>query len=499
MAALKVYSQQYKSKLEELYQGRENPELHVFGKHFGIDDVYNCVKNQPFIKTKVVDGNLKILNNGDYNSIYLEKCSTDRGLIQFVKEIEFEKVTLVNSCIKKGKFFRPKFVIDVGTVEPNSKVCINTGYIMHIANMAPIPVIKNLTIIKPTENAIQPSFVVIPQIKCKQEALVPLIFSRDADDRGYYCVSFYTKTGNVGTIEVVLHAFSCVKPNSKLKLIGSKTQIVPIKSKDISDSRHTFNLRTKTLFSKGSSFGPNVTFPTFDDNGNEIDGQSIEMSNCKVLFTSRRREWCMPKIMTLPGYFSSNDRFIKPLVSNVDNLKINVHCCTFVKSPIILFSEEISSVSNISYFNGSFYDVPEYKEIIKCLKHINNGKESFSKAFVNLKDVAEKNNVSLQKLVKLYDYYKCINANSSLAEKVEWDDEKMFNTRPHSSNPISVNLFKGLCKMTKLSNVFTEKECEIITSSLVEGNLDIDILPIPDEIKTPTILNSKTGKRSFTE
>lgn len=485
----KQYNNLLKSKIEELYQGRREPKLYMFGKSMGINDVYEAIKQQPFIKTTSVKASVDPKNgNDEFSCLYTEKCSTDRGLINFIKELDFPEVKLVQSVMKKGSMFRPKFIIDLSKEEfpPHSKVRINTGYIVDIPNMAKIPICKGGQIVESNAISSQIPFVIVPQMKSEGDEIIPLISSRDADDHGYYCVSFYTKTGKVSKLTVVLHAFSCNKPSNGIKLIGGTAQDVALKPKDIADTRYTFNLKMKTRFDLGVAENSFVSFPTFNEKREIQKDKRIVIQN-KTLFTSRKRECVTDNIVTLPGLYIPSKMFVCPIVYG-EEFSVNLFGVTFINKPIVLFSKLIERNMAITYFNGSFFDVDNYKACTKSLKHLSECSSNLTKAFDQCKLIAFKLGVPSEQVVKLYDYHRCIDENIA-KEYVGKDDKTLFDTKPHSSNPLSVNLFKAFVHLSKFSPIFTNEEKTTIHKLLEDGIVQVDWTnPKEEDIVTPTVM-----------
>jgi len=297
--------------------------------------------------------------------------------VRVIKVQDFKSVLFVHSSVQKTKngIFRltpPMFTIQVPRCLPNTVQNLNTGYIIEIPQKIESRQILDGKIIKKTNTAeLQEQFIIIPQISCLEPTIVPSLQARDADDTGQFTVNIYNRLGNECTIYVRLHAFTVVRmPTDCVRFVnGDSTDITAFKTKDTKENRFVYNLQTRLLFNEAEITKRCLRLKCYDPtksvHNNLLDKQLI-IDNVTVFFSSRKREWTDPKLLTISGLFRPFGRSILPRVSKNSEFSINTHCCAFIKNRSVLFTVSGTLQPFHLCMNGALFDILNYKELKKA-------------------------------------------------------------------------------------------------------------------------------------
>jgi len=393
------FSEQVASKLSRLIEGSGSME--AFGKHvadgnagvklFGktvlFSDIQDCIVNNEitFVSNQLAD---QMLDSGPIsrkltNDFYRELCEVQtekdsRAKVEFVRCKHFPQVSDIKDC---------RFTVDASEVfvEPNSFVCINTGYLFSFVEGS-------------VGSNICKDVILVPQIKSTHKEFVPSICPRDEADNGLFCITGFTSSGKVGTLSVKLSVYKS-KQTVSLSDVELPNGGMIWKPKDSKGERKIKNAKVRVLFDdpdealkpkllpseevddaeEGDEPGAKegvVAFRLMDPTTNQVLGEKdVLLAKCPleqlcVLFVSRKREWFNTKMFTVSGMLRGS-KFLPPRVFGENEEKKNTHCFAFITGKIdkVVFSRQ-DKISKYRLFNGFFKNLTNYPYLEKCTRQI---------------------------------------------------------------------------------------------------------------------------------
>lgn len=387
------------------------------------------------LKTQVDIAKFKDNVNRIYNILF-NGPGSGRGKVCISKIINFAGVTFKHASIQKNKFYRPRFLVDVGKVEPNSKVLINTGYFVKIPSVCTIPsIVDNKIITSKTKE--RQSLIVVPKIENSGgDAIVPFLNAYDETDAGLFGVSFYTATGNVGKIQITLHALNASSINEGY-----------IKIKNNNQNKKIYNPKGEIDFSKITHTNkPGSTSNIYNIVSDGDTFITIEPGIYNILLVDRKRSWNQNIFSTagyLPGEGERN--LVLPITVARNEASFNTHCLAKVGLKVSLFSESVSADddSSFSLLNGFYFNDGSYKEKMKLIKSIKKFMSNLKVGFVMWKTSdanADPNNMLY------YDY-------NNMLPKIpidEMTEKMMFETATIPNGSMSRKLYRKLCFLNDL-------------------------------------------------
>ncbi|ATY70190.1 GrBNV gp22-like protein [Tomelloso virus] len=496
MAAKKVYSEQVKSKLDELYKTPKDVKnrravLNLYDVDITFEKIVNTVKNQPFIKTCQKSSQLD-LTGLDFGKI--DECissivnlpkSKETAVIEMVKVCDFPQVDFLHSGIKtinnQKKFAAPRCIINLSgeKIDARLGVRINTGYIIKINTVEMGKAVQNGKIVD-TKKGSQPEIIIIPQIVSKHDGIVQCLYGRDAEDTGLLTINF-TTTKELDTsrpLHVVLNAYVVDRSLGIANIYNSESTTDLFKAKDNRTGRSIKNPKTKfvTPSFDTTSINGSLLLDTFDSTKTPsapFKNQKIKIDNSIVLFTSRKREWCDPKMLTSIGIYNTNSKKHYPglVIKDLDlDLKHNTHGMAFVKYKLTIFSIESGKTDkyyDCRILNGAFYDVPSYSDFNRDMRKVRSALIDLKKGAEICQSIVDKHagKYTMNDLLRIFDYDRSINDDSRLAERITYDDERLYNERPAELNCYSLGLYKGLKSLAyqRCSDLFTDEQLKALS------------------------------------
>lgn len=490
-AAKKVFSEQTKSKIEELYGDNienvisKNAVLDVYGVPITFRKITDeIIKNQTFLsmveKSSLVDFDsidfAKIQKN--MSDIAAIPKSKETAVIEIVKVCDFPKVKFMHSEMIKGKFVMPRIVIDLKgeCIEAYRGVRINTGYVVKINTVAMGKTISDGKIVN-TRVGSQPDFIVVPQIVSKHDGLIPCVYGRDPEDTGFLTINFTTtkKLDTSKPLQIVLNAYTIERSFKITSILNSETKTELFKAKDNRSGRWIKNPKTKFLANKfdlDTTSGA-VLLDTFDHSKLPVvmyEKQKIKIEKAIALFTSRKREWCDSHLVTVAGIYNPiNGKHSEGIIVEGSQIKHNPHCMVFIRNKITVFSVAGTYNRDCRLLNGAFSDSPAYTDVNRDIRKVNSSLIDLMYGAKIAQDIASTNpKLNVKDLLKLFDYNRSLTANDpKLQSKIESSDEKLFGERPADLNCYSVNLYKGLKSLAYqcCSSFFTEEQLKELSLS----------------------------------
>ncbi|AUQ43957.1 putative gp22-like protein [Esparto virus] len=529
MSDKKVFSDDTKSRLEDLYAYdcdaiiNQHASIELFNQKISYFDIQNSMKRQPFVETcnkshmlelddfdfAAMDKVLKNINaipKGKETAV-IEMCMAEK--LPNVKFFNAEMLKINNT----KKYAAPRFIIDLTNedIKPNQGVRINTGYMVKIPQIIMGKTLVNNEI-KNTTVSPQLNIVVVPQIVSKHEGLIPTIYGRDSDDTGLLTINFTTtsKFNSKTKLQVVLNAYSCLRPITSANIINSENTTVELfKAKDNRSGRWVKNPKIKYFaneFDLKSSPG-SVMLKTFDNTKIPITtyaNQKIQIKDITTLFTSRKREWLNPNVVTVAGVYNHLEpKYTSAaIIADGSDIRNNTHGIVFIKNKIILFSIDGKFNEDCRIVNGAFSNIKNYADIVKKTRQITASLKGLSVGAITCRKIAKENSkYKFEDLIRVYDYHRSINLKDpKLDEKIMSDEKKLFLERPSTFNLYSCNIYKCLKSLAFnfCAERFTDEQlkslslsCNINTPTNSNSNDDsMDTIPIHDTVIKSTMDNT---------
>jgi len=459
------FSEVVASKLEQLYPNGLQQMISMNPTISGIslDQFLDCIKKQPNISQVTKDPTLDTnkINDKDIKQFYtvLDKipCGPVNAIIEATDILKFDNVKYRHSLVKNGKLQSPMFSVTLDVKEPYQSVCINTGYIVKIPMTVPDRVIEGDQVKTLPAMIRQENFVIIPKIMTNKGCrIIPSIYARDPEDTGYYTINFTLLEGHLTKVIVTLLAFSVVQTGNTLQLLDPEPNTQIFKPKDMHSGRLVKNPRVKIGFDTAQlddneqrlvlkTFNGTVSPPVF------YDKQRLTVQGESVLFTTRKREWMNPKMITLSGVFNINhvkDKAL-PRVSCTELPEKNTHCVVVINSRCALFSVKGDKVGRYRYLNGAFHNITNYERIIQALRNVLSITESIRFMALHQTHEIEKK-PEMEQHVKqkmlIFDYNRgLVFSENQLNKMMNMTEKELYETKSgNKSKPYSVTLRNAL-------------------------------------------------------
>lgn len=488
---VKKYCAEQKSCWQELYGGdcenvaKQQVACKLFDKDVKLSEIRQAIMHQPHVKVvpksaalKLDDGALDAMTKKSVKELNAvprsqTKVVIDVAVAENIPFVKFFDAGMVsNGAGKTPKYTPPRILISLKdyNIPANHGVRINTGLIVTIPGscMGRDVVDGKLTVTN--KRVAQDPFVIIPQVTCVGDdkdpntTIIPSMYVRDADDTGLLTINFTTRKSyaNNLVLQVVLVAYSVDKPLERVVLdkpIDNMKNTSLFKTKDNSNGRAVKNPKVKFLTNDFEMSGRQLQMATFDHKTMPVVAhaeQKVQFKNITTVFSSRKREWHDPRLVTITGIFNPKNKvYAKAHVVDGSMFQHNTHCLTFVSGRLLMFSQRSSEVAlNSRIINGSFSDVANYalvnkrlRECVDAMQNLYSGVLSCKGVFAEIQaklaanpDDAAYQNITMDKLVTMYDYDRVmLKLSTSLLDRIHTSDENIFTTRTNQYNsPYSV-------------------------------------------------------------
>jgi hypothetical protein len=486
------------SKIWQLYKTEQDiinkkPSINLYGhtitytdiqKSMNLDFISQVPKNC-CIDTSAIDpirDGKKVMEN--LNTLIKVNNKVDPSvLLNIVKLVDIPEVKFEHGELKKKKdgsfvYLAPRFTINISKsdIKPNSGVCINTGYIVKIPNNANKYSIVNNKIEVNNVYAQQTPVVVMPVIlTCP--GIIPCFYARDPEDTGLLTINFTTTADFVvpkQPIKIILNAYAVSNSLSEVRLTSNDvkdttTDSTVFKTKDLRAGRYVKNLKCKFVSDSCVLNNNTLTMKVIDVEKSVIsDNRLLHFDSTIALFTSRKREWCNPKLVTLSGIFNvtSKCKLIKPIIApNSEYLKKNTHCVSLITGQVTVFSRSDDSVlTDCRILNGAASNIPDYENIRKSIRTVIQGINGLCSGVKSCnKFIAKNPDVDFKKMMCLYDHHKSIDSRDvKLIEKINSDEKTMYDTRVVAKKAHSVQILKGFKQLSMyfLPHLFTQAQLD---------------------------------------
>ena len=473
----KEWSEFQRSKMHLLYKdlksiGSKDASVELCGKTYHVQDVLRFVLDKlPFMSKATKQPTVPIheITKNDVEKIntFLDtmvKCPTINVTAQFVRLLDFgPKVKFWHAEYKKGALYPARMLIDLKDedIKEGESVMINTGYSVRIpflTNARSVDKAKKTVIIDKTITK-QPDFIIVPLITCDQNShIIPSIYARDQDDTGLFTINFTLVKGKLERLQVVFNAYLTDRPNTNVELLDPIPNQLIFKPKDSKNGRSVKNLKVKVHYDRMevNTEKNKVVFPTYDVTVKPIvtyPDQKLSITDQQILFTSRRREWINPELVTLSGIFLNKNKYVTPRVLKTEDQERNTHCLAFLRGKVMLFSETPKNwlYQDFKIINGSFKNTENFDESVKLLKQTTMCINGLAVGYDLISKQTSKGaiNIPIEQLLKIYDYHRHITLNS-IETLSTLDDEELFNKRIGNFSAYSVVLYKAILKLLQM-------------------------------------------------
>lgn len=467
----KEFSNETCSRINDLYASiddvqQKNAALNVYDQKITFANIQEAIKQRlPFIATANKNCLLDIDNCPEQRVLNnVVPKSSETAIMEIIKVQDFPQVSYYPAEVKlingKIRYLAPRFTIDLSQadIKPHQGVCVNTGYSIHIPAVTMGRSVEGANIVN-TKFGRQLDYVIVPQLFSKNQGIIQAIYGRDPEDSGLVTFNFTTKsTVNLKEkLQVILWAYSTTRPITEVTVVDADKNAPDLfKSKDSRTGRFVKNPKIKihaNSFDVKSVPG-SLLLKTFDNKSTPIithPTQKVKIDGVITMFTSRKREWFNPNLVTSAGIFNPvrpNDT-CEAVVIKGSEFSNNTHCLMFVKNKITLLDVVGKLNSDVRLLNGSFSNYPNYTNIIQKLRHVIASLYGLSVGAVTCRGIAKtKPECNVDALMRLYDYHRNIDGDDpNLAERCTYTDAQMFNERP--SNAYSVNLYNAFKSLVK--------------------------------------------------
>lgn len=488
------YTEDEHSCWVELYGGdcekilKNEVAFELFYKEVSFANLRKHIVQQPFIRVAPKNASMDLKAKDLVASVKqandaLNKVPrvTNRVGIQVIVAEKNDDVVFHHACTVtfKGttKYMPPRLVISLAkyNVPANCGVRINTGLII---NTPRTYAGEN------GQKSIQEPFIIIPQIQLDglDDGIIPSMYARDVDDTGLLTINFTTTKAYEKNLElkVALQAFAVAKPADPVSVSNPIAKSSVFKSKDNLAGRSTKNAKLKFLANSGLMDNKNhLQFATFDHKATPIiehADQKLNFKNVNVVFSSRKREWYDPRLVSITGVAFNNGKkniYAPPHVVAGSIFQHNTHCITFISSKVMVFSESVTDIPITSrLLNGAFSDIENYptinkrlRECVNAIQGLYTGAISCTKQYETIKrDHTEPDydDITFEALLTAYDYDRknqILTAN--MVSRLGEIDEALFKTRCNETvSAFSVEIKKAMCILayTFMRDMFTEDE-----------------------------------------
>lgn len=497
-----------KSKLNDCFNSHEDilkgkPCIKLADRLYTVDDIEPHLRNLPICsavpKLPVIKADAPAMNR---HMQQFKKClqrlpKLDTSIvIDFVLNKRVDGIRLYREAIQKDKkgnmsLLPPRFTIDLekfrhqlGDEIANTGVRINTGYIITIPKMTMTRKMENCKITCTNTFGIQHDIVLLPLImKQPYDDIVPTVFGRDPDDTGLFTLhltfgpnfkwdtvpdpkkrimAFTIEAFTVKhtTTELSIHPADDAD-NTKVNLQRQMTDAMVFKPKDLKYGRY---IRNPKLPIDWTTWNTQLAKNSLVmDVRKDSKPKWLKITDTITLMLSRKREWCEPNAITLPGLFSPTDASacIRPMSvylmdqENTKNEPIpNTHCLATVTGKLAVFStetryEDYKASMPIHFINGAFYDMEHFKMAHKSTHNMYQALHCLKEGAKSIMRMCQKKNHfdNIEHMLLMFDHHHTIDENIAADAWTVTDEKEMFSTKPGSAkSAYSVMLYKAMLK-----------------------------------------------------
>lgn len=497
-----------KSKLNDCFNSHEDilqgkPRIKLTDRVYTVDDIEPYLRNLPICsavrKLPVIKADAPAMNR---HMQQFKKClqrlpKLDTSIVvDFVLNKRVDGVRLYREAIQKDKkgnmsLLPPRFTIDLekfrtelGDDISNTGVRINTGYIITIPKMTMTRKMENCKIICTNTFGIQHEVVLLPLImKQPYDDIVPTVFGRDPDDTGLFTIhltfgpnfkwdsvpdpkkrimAFTIEAFTVKhtTTEMSIHPADDAF-NTKVNLQRQLNDVTVFKPKDLKYGRYIRNPKLPIDWSTWNTQleEKSLIMAVRKDN----KPKWLKITNTITMMLSRKREWCEPNALTLPGIYSPTDTnaCIRPMsiyFTDQDNGKNesipNTHCLATVTGKLAVVStetryEDYKATMPIHFINGAFYNMEHFKMAHKSTHNMYQALHCLKEGAKSIMRMCQKKNHfdNIEHMFLMFDHHHTIDENIAADAWTITDEKEMFSTKPSSAkSAYSVMLYKAMLK-----------------------------------------------------
>lgn len=495
MSSNKVFGEDTKGCADQLFKMEiknainKKAVVSLYEKEISFADIQQKVRQQPFLSSTKKSSILQ-LDNFDWagaqkvNEAFaaLPK-SKETAVIEYVQIEKFPQVKCLHAEMKTNektgetKMCNPRLLISLKGhhLEAYHGYRINTGVVVKIPSMVVGKTVIDQQIVDRKINgrpviAPQPDFVIIPQILSPHPGLIQQLYARDAEDTGLLTINFTTtqEFKNNLVLQIGLTAFTCVRPVSTANIIDGEGGVL-FKNKDNRSGRSVKNTKTKFYadqFDLTTSPG-SLLLKTFDNSGAtpvDFKDQKIKLDHVVTFFSSRKREWANPRLVTYAGVYNPNNlnATAPGIIVKGSEILNNAHCASFLNTKLVLFSKNAPFSEDIRLINGAFSNLNNYPLVVKKMRQVVTASQSLSIGAKNCEAMAKRHpELNALDLLRVYDYNHSLpEYGPRLTAKLNATDEQLFEERPNNTLPYSAQIKKAIQSLASmcLQELFTKEQ-----------------------------------------
>ncbi|ABO45355.1 unknown [Gryllus bimaculatus nudivirus] len=310
-------------------------------------------------------------------------------------------------------------------------VCIDTGYIIEIA-----------------QTRFGDEYVVIPIIDSTDKNIIPSIICKDRNDSGLFTVNFTTlfhvKEGTKITIHFI--ALEALQPSVCIDL--------PFKKKNCQLHRCVANAKDRVDFKSFQKNSDNIIAFKYNDSGCIKSANIVVGKNQHVLLSSRRREWKNPDVFTVAGFFS--EKHYLPPMTNVKDAS-NSFCFTSFGRRVRVIAKETSDFSKCKILNGSFQYMQNYEKDKRAIERMVENVSKFETGIRTILDENDTENLALKFI--LLDSYRFYNKDLFESKK-NMNITDIYNTRNTKREFLNVELHNSLINLLDCDDVVKKRKSD---------------------------------------
>lgn len=530
------WSNETKSCLSTIYSDHEAltqcaPVVTISGKTFTLEDIRKRLREQPTVT--VVPKNKQLVLDPPKLITAMTKL---KNSLQRIPKLD-DSIVIDLTCVQqipgvkvfpaapygqqpKMVLLPPRITINLENfrehLHPMSGIRINTGYIVTIPTSTMGQALVNDKIVNTTVGT-QVDVILLPLLSVvHSNQIIPALCARDPDDTGMLTINLTIGPdfdldkldAKKRILSFGLEAYRVINPMAQVTAHSAPQSTDPINYDVVDDNIAIF----KTKDSKLGRFVKNpkaqLDLTTFDvttqpkvvliDMLNERTPSKLKINNICTLFTSRKREWSDPDVVTMAGLFTTTslEHVVAPSVCKIPITEpaavvpvveasadapatppplarkiINTHGITFIVGKVSVFSrtqpyEKIQKTEAVHYLNGAFHDISCYAVLYKQARHLFTSVKQLGLGARQVNNVvkADSNTYNKTKLMLIYDHHHTLPL-TMLRELYPKNEMDIFRSKPSDTLALSITVSRAMHTLVQIlySERFTAKELDELT------------------------------------
>lgn len=414
--------------------------------------------------------------------------------IEFHRYIDFKNVKFYNTAYDSAResIFPARMIIDMGSnvsfTKSGQTLVINTGFIAKIQNIVPthkwdnekkkvLVDTQHLKKNNAAEHLLMGNVKVNTVSASDADAILAYPLFVDPTDTGLLMINLLCLKAQqeqplvIKSINVTFYAL-CVNDIPS----DNKVMLDIIKKKDMRFGRHLKN--TKITINVNDFSKDSMELPMLASTNETQEKVKVKFCN-DTLASVQKREIYNPEYVAVPGIINCS---LPILLANETLLtkaydKLDFHNIAFLKglSRYVTYDSNwtvnvkrgLSRNSNLKVFNGSCYNMPDYKDLSSNVRRINEAIELLHVAVdeseqmiedkFSEEDADSKINIRTQ-MLKFFDFYRSYKiledlSKEDILEKIGMSDQNMYDGRLDHKPPLSVSILRSLRYLKRVTQL----------------------------------------------